>query len=433
MKRPSPSPRSIFGFTLLCLACGYIWVLPLFRPRGFYLWGLQLRDVYLGLPLLLALLCATAIALWPWQYRRAFALRAVTVTAALTIALFAADACYSLGYSRSWQASPWFDERAFRRQHHLLDPELGYLKKPRSTWRGKLPDGRPYLWRTDEHGFRNPLNVTQADLVFLGDSFTEAMQVPVEETFAWQVPKVLGRSAVNLGLAGWGPQQQLIALRRYALAYRPKMVVWQVFEGNDLTDAEFYYRWRHGPPWPVRPFWQRYLDNSLVHAWVEPTLNSERRFPTVLASMKTSNGSLRRALLHYPYEPKAPQEHARGWEETRKALREAYRLCQSQRIELRVLFVPVAIRALRDDVVFNLAARREDYLPTRQVTAETDFGTQLQGFCRSLGCPYLDTFPSLQAAAKTRRDLFVPNDEHFDTAGHELVAREIVEWIKSRP
>jgi hypothetical protein len=68
-------------------------------------------------------------------------------------------------------------------------------------------------------------------------------------------------------------------------------------EGTDLRDAEFFDRWQNGPPWPVRPLWQRLVNNSLFQACVEPTLNRERRFGHLQASLRNSDGTLRPTLL----------------------------------------------------------------------------------------------------------------------------------------
>jgi hypothetical protein len=49
---------------------------------------------------------------------------------------------------------------------------------------------------------------------------------------------------VNLGRGAYGPQQELIVLKRYGLAYRPRVVIWQLFEGNDLADARQFSEWK---------------------------------------------------------------------------------------------------------------------------------------------------------------------------------------------
>ena len=52
---------------------------------------------------------------------------------------------------------------------------------------------------------------------------------------------------INLARGAYGPQQELIVLKRYGLAYEPRFVVWQLFEGNDLVDAEAFAEWKKNP------------------------------------------------------------------------------------------------------------------------------------------------------------------------------------------
>jgi len=42
----------------------------------------------------------------------------------------------------------------------------------------------------------------------------------------------------NYGTAGFGPGQELLVLKQYVLAHRPRLVVAAFFAGNDLQDAE---------------------------------------------------------------------------------------------------------------------------------------------------------------------------------------------------
>ena len=45
---------------------------------------------------------------------------------------------------------------------------------------------------------------------------------------------------VYLGHSGYGPQQELVVLKRYGLRLHPRTVIWTLFEGNDFSDAERY-------------------------------------------------------------------------------------------------------------------------------------------------------------------------------------------------
>ena len=80
-----------------------------------------------------------------------------------------------------------------------------------------------------------------------------------------RVAQSTGLSVINLARGAYGPQQELIVLKRYGLSYEPRVVVWQLFEGNDLADAEAFVEWKKNPEQVVTSLKDRYLDNSLLH------------------------------------------------------------------------------------------------------------------------------------------------------------------------
>ena len=72
----------------------------------------------------------------------------------------------------------------------------------------------------------------------LGDSFTDGMTLPAELTWPARLASLLGVSVRNYGTAGFGPGQELLVLKEYVRARRPRRVVVGFFAGNDLVDAE---------------------------------------------------------------------------------------------------------------------------------------------------------------------------------------------------
>ena len=79
----------------------------------------------------------------------------------------------------------------------------------------------------------------------LGDSYTEAIQVSYEDTFASvaarklaQCPLLKGRrvEALNFGVDGYGTAQELVTLREKVWAYHPDIVVLAIFLGNDVRN-----------------------------------------------------------------------------------------------------------------------------------------------------------------------------------------------------
>ena len=116
----------------------------------------------------------------------------------------------------------------------------------------------------------------------------------------------------------YGPQQELLVLQRYGLAYKPRAVVWQLFAGNDLNDAEAFAEWKQNPQHGEMSFKERYFNNSLLHEWLTNTREQEYSGPT--ATLRYHDGTERRIRVRYPYEPDQPLTMRLGMTETLMAL-----------------------------------------------------------------------------------------------------------------
>jgi hypothetical protein len=90
-------------------------------------------------------------------------------------------------------------------------------------------------------------------VVVLGDSFTEALQVSLPETFAQRLEAALGTEVLNLGVSGYSTDNELRLFRTRAAGYRPTIVLLIFFVGNDVLEngAMLYLKNPHGlPPKP---------------------------------------------------------------------------------------------------------------------------------------------------------------------------------------
>jgi len=94
--------------------------------------------------------------------------------------------------------------------------------------------------RYDHNGFRNQTDLKSADIVVIGDSFVEGLTVSDAQLVTSLLAHLQGKVVANLGQSTYGPQQELIVLKRYGLPLRPRTVVWMFFEGNDLADVITY-------------------------------------------------------------------------------------------------------------------------------------------------------------------------------------------------
>ena len=97
--------------------------------------------------------------------------------------------------------------------------------------------------RDREHSKAKPANTIR--IALLGDSYCEALQVPLEQTFWWQLQQKLqscnafpGKQVeiINFGVSGYGTGQELITLERQAREYAPDLVMLLITTNNDVTD-----------------------------------------------------------------------------------------------------------------------------------------------------------------------------------------------------
>ncbi len=123
---------------------------------------------------------------------------------------------------------------------------LGWVPKPGIVRQKSAPDGDPFTMRINSKGFRGPeLGQRRSGhrrILFLGDSFTMAGQLPEADTFVHQVGDLLRTDpgvdveVVNAGVNGYSTYQEMALYKRHRRALRPDTVVLCFFLGNYFRD-----------------------------------------------------------------------------------------------------------------------------------------------------------------------------------------------------
>ena len=97
--------------------------------------------------------------------------------------------------------------------------------------------------RDREHSRTKPANTVR--IAVLGDSFSEAMHLPLEQTFWFLLQQKLQQcnafpgkqvEVINFGVSGYGTAQELITLREKAWDYSPDLVLLAFTTYNDIYD-----------------------------------------------------------------------------------------------------------------------------------------------------------------------------------------------------
>ena len=242
------------------------------KGAGFAKWGLALAVAWLlllsavefilsaqlgravALFMLAAAGCAIGFALRP-AYRINFALVVVSLGGSLYLAEIGTSAL-----NRQWTdgVEPAVAAASLRKQgteayptiapamHRETDGvQLGSMKLyPLSGIAGKATvfcreSGPLVVYKSDRYGFNNPdeIYARSIQVFLLGDSFTHGACVGQNLDPAGRLRR-LGWSVANLGYGGNGPLLELATLREYVAHFRPSVVVWLYYEGNDLQDLE---------------------------------------------------------------------------------------------------------------------------------------------------------------------------------------------------
>jgi hypothetical protein len=142
------------------------------------------------------------------------------------------------------------------------DPVTGNMHRPYvEGWYRE--EGEAYVTinsaglRDREHSAAKPAGVVR--ILVLGDSYAEALQVPMEQTF-WAIFErelnachAFGKNIVeviNLGVSGYGTAQELLALRKWGWGYQPDIVLLAFLTGNDISDNSKELNILNSPPRP---------------------------------------------------------------------------------------------------------------------------------------------------------------------------------------
>lgn len=160
------------------------------------------------------------------------------------------------------------------------DPVTGWSLIPNSSgrWYNAM-----YEFDVDvtvnELGLRSPEPLSYAKdegvyrIIVLGDSFVEAMQVPIEQTFGHQMGRLLNNAGVriddeameieviNVGVGSWGTDQQLLWLRHEGYKYDPDLIVLAFYPANDFMNN--YMPLEFANQQAVRKPWFELIDGQL--------------------------------------------------------------------------------------------------------------------------------------------------------------------------
>lgn len=110
----------------------------------------------------------------------------------------------------------------------------------------------------DALGFRNPAVPEHANVVAIGDSQTYGVNAVRDDSWPYQLGKLLHQPVYNMALGGYGPLQYLYLADQEARRLRPRLLLVAFYFGNDLIDASraahhmpYWAEWGTAGPEPL--------------------------------------------------------------------------------------------------------------------------------------------------------------------------------------
>ena len=289
-------------------------------------------------------------------------------------------------------------------------------------------------------------------VLVLGDSFVEALQVDLSDTFTAQLEDRLGIEVLNAGVSGYATDNEVRAFTATGLAYHPDAVLLVFYVGNDVLEngARLYLRDPRGLP--AKP-WLRsdgvsgrlaaclavHRAAARVSAAIPAALwRTSRivRFGAVLgvdemlaAACAGATGAPRLAgvpELLGVYEPPATPAWAEAWETTEQSLRELARSVQ----EAGMAFgVALASAAFEYDAAMRVHERM--YPATREVAWQWEYPSKRLGaFLDGEAIRWVSLRPAFERHYReTGRPGAYVWDGHWDAEGHAVVADTLAPFV----
>lgn len=299
-----------------------------------------------------------------------------------------------------------------------LDSCVGYKLEPSAHGVSGGPGGIIAL-SSNSVGFRDMEHTEEKSkgtyrVLFLGDSYTEALQVPVEDTF-WRVLQKQADKAqlplevISMSVSSWSTGQEMRAYECYGRPYKPDLVV-LAFNTDDLSDNAF----RQDPFTPTFAF----KNGTLVSDETYKT-NIEKRlrdrtslYPGMLYTLKDHS-----ELLRYLYFTHANNKAGKATAEAQTT---------SEDIDAAWELTEALVLKLAHDVKADHAQFLLVHVPLFKDTSSEP----LRVLARAHGLPLLDLTSALDIATTT--PLHWPGDPHLTSAGHGIVGDVLFDTITSR-
>lgn len=307
--------------------------------------------------------------------------------------------------------------------------------------------------RDDEYSYTKPENTYR--IAVLGDSFTQAIHVPLEDTYQQTLERKLKTASssinfevINFGVGGFGTTHEYFVFQHHVVNYHPDMVLLAFVFGNDIFENSPVLNGRkylpyfvagkkntleYIPPKPVPYYMKLGAVFKIIPFLYYRIVDGNPKLEILLRGIKRgSTGDAGIPLEYYTYAAIWDFRWEEAWEITKRVLSRLQQEIILHDIEFIIIGIPDHIQVneyLREEVfaIYPMMAEHE---------GEWDWekpNTLLREFCQAEGIRYFDLSPTFKEEIQQGSPpLYYYYDGHWNQNGHRLVAECLYRMLKEQ-
>lgn len=285
--------------------------------------------------------------------------------------------------------------------------------------------------RDREHSLAKPPGIFR--ILVLGDSFMEANQVALHESFPQLLEAGLGKQVevINASVSGWGTDDEVTYLTRYGFQFEPDLILVAMTLHNDLQDnleEEFHSfsdgQLREKPKQDISigDFAVLQVKEFLAsHSHLYQVLLHAKRFSwTQQAGDRLSSHVA--ALLMKESRPEVSQ----AWDMTKQLFRKMKVESERHGAKVIVFLIPLWVQVSDERLKAFL---NEQHLSIEQIVLDQP-QLHMKAIGQEVQTEIVDLLQEFQRVEKEHpRTLYLLNDGHWTAAGHRLAAGIVTERL----